>query len=141
MEWRGLASFLTICYKRRLTGLRIRMLVIAEGSRLLLPLPCPPEQFHYGFGLEIFLALELVAEVGDERRANCPIERHAGRRRIGNRQQVFVEPPHFAIRKNADLNGGEDIRDANDTSGDPVRWWNEQIPANLRDALASAGSG
>jgi hypothetical protein len=36
---------------------RIRMLVIAEASRLLLLLPCPPEQFPYGLGLEIFLAL------------------------------------------------------------------------------------
>jgi hypothetical protein len=68
----------------------VRMLVIAEASRLLLLLPCPPEQFHYGFGLEIFLALELVAEVGDERRANGPIERHAGRGRIWNREQVLV---------------------------------------------------
>src|SRR5260370_31812922 len=76
---------------------RIRMLVIAEASRLLVLLPCPPEQFHHGFGLEIFLALELVAEVGEERRANGPIERHAGRRRIWNCEQVFVEPTHFAV--------------------------------------------
>ena len=85
------------------------MLVIAEASRLLLFLPCPPEQFHYGFGLEIFLALELVAEVGDERRANGRIERHVGRGRIWNCEQVLVEPAHFAVGENADLNGGEDI--------------------------------
>ena len=29
------------------------MLVIVEGSCLLLLLPCSPEQFHYGLGLEI----------------------------------------------------------------------------------------
>ena len=96
----------------------VRMLVIAEASRLLLLLPCPPEQFHYGFGLEIFLALELVAEVGDECRANGPIECHAGRGRIWNGEQVFVEPVHFAVGENADLNRGEDIRDADGPSGD-----------------------
>jgi hypothetical protein len=94
------------------------MLVIAEASRLLLLLPCPPEQFHYGFGLEIFLALELVAEVGDERRANGPIERHTGGGRIWNCEQVFVEPSHFAVGENVDLNRSEDIRDADGTSGD-----------------------
>ena len=96
----------------------VRMLVIAEASRLLLLLPCPPEQFHYGFGLEIFLAFELVAEVGDERRANGPIERRAGRGRIWHCEQVLVEPAHFAIAENADLNGGEDIRNADGASGD-----------------------
>src|SRR5258708_31714772 len=94
------------------------MLVIAEASRLVLLLPCPPEQCHYGFGLEIFLALELVAEVGEERRANGPIEGHAGRRRIWNGEQVLVEPTHFAVGENADLNGGDDIRDADGATGD-----------------------
>ena len=84
----------------------------------MLLLPCPPEQFHYGFGLEIFLALELVAEVGDEWRANGPIECHAGRGPIWNREQVFVEPTHFAVGENADLDGGEAIRDADGASGD-----------------------
>jgi hypothetical protein len=37
------------------------MLVIAEASHLLLLLSCPPEQFHHGFGLEIFLASLRVA--------------------------------------------------------------------------------
>src|SRR6266705_1416551 len=79
----------------------VRMLVIAESSHLLLLLPCPPEQVHYGFGLEIFLAFELVAEVGDKRRTNGPIERHAGRGRIWYCKQVFVEPAHFAVGENA----------------------------------------
>src|SRR5882724_13476648 len=94
------------------------MLVIAEASRLLLLLPCPPEQFHYGFGLEILPALELVAEVGDERRANGPIECHAGRGRIWYCKQVFVEPAHFAVGENADLDGGEDISDTDGARGD-----------------------
>src|SRR5262249_41753931 len=34
---------------------RMRMLVITEASRLLLLLPCPPEQIHYRFCLEIIV--------------------------------------------------------------------------------------
>ena len=53
--------------------------------------------------LDILFAVELVAEVGDERRANGPIECHAGRGRIWNGEQVLVEPAQFAVGENADL--------------------------------------
>ncbi len=43
---------------------------------------------------------------------------HAGRGRIGNGEQVLVEPPHFAVGENADLNRGEDIGEADGARGD-----------------------
>ena len=40
------------------------------------------------------------------------------RGRIWNREQVLVEPAHFAVGENADMNGGEDIREADGARGD-----------------------
>ena len=90
------------------------MLVITEARRLLLLLPFPPEQVHYGCGLEIFLACELVAKASEKCRANGPIECHAGRGRIWNGQQIYAAD-HWVWRR---LNDGRST-----PFGDASRTW------------------
>src|SRR5216684_4192804 len=48
----------------------------------------------------------------------APSSANAGRGRIWHYEQVFVEPTHFAVGENADLNRGEDIRDPYGARGD-----------------------